>query len=213
MLYGHDDAMGTHPLQPSSVLCWALHPQDLCLACLALLNSMCIISVTCISIIFVCAVHFHQMHECGRINAGFVNDYHPTWAVAVVMCYKIDFTCVGECCWLFLLVSCLPVLHTGRVASGRVKVGDKIRVLQHESQQLVDQLKITRIEKRAGVGKVQLQTAAAGDIVSVAGAGDAAGIADTIAAPSVTEALDPGHIDPPTIRYHHTSHIHMPHSC
>jgi len=157
------------------------------------------------------------MHECARITAGFVNDYDLTWAVAVVMCYKINFTCMGGCCWLFLLVfllvSCLPVLHSGRVASGRVKVGDKIRVLQHESQQLVDQLKITRIEKRAGVGKVQLQTAAAGDIVSVAGAGDAAGIADTIAAPSVTEALDPGHIDPPTIRYNHTFHIHMPHSC
>eukprot|EP00775_Hariotina_reticulata_P011018 gene11018-11172_t len=90
-------------------------------------------------------------------------------------------------------------IATGRVASGKVKVGDKIRVLQHETQQLVDQLKISKIEKRAGVGKVQLQTAVAGDIVSIAGAGDAAGIADTIAAPTVTKALHPGHIDPPTI--------------
>jgi GTP-binding protein len=61
-------------------------------------------------------------------------------------------------------------------------------------------MKITRIEKRAGLGRVQLQSAVAGDIVSLAGAGDAAGIADTLAAPGVEVALDPGPIDPPTLR-------------
>ena len=90
--------------------------------------------------------------------------------------------------------------HVGRIQSGQVKVGDKVKVLQYESSQVIDQLKITKIEKKAGLGKVQLQSAVAGDVVSIAGPGDAAGIADTIAAPAVEQALDPGPIDPPTLR-------------
>lgn len=73
-------------------------------------------------------------------------------------------------------------------------------MLQYESGQLIEQLKVTKIEKKAGLGRVQLQSAVAGDVVSIAGPGDAAGIADTIAAPAVTQALDPGPIDPPTLR-------------
>lgn len=76
-----------------------------------------------------------------------------------------------------------------------------MKVLQYESGQVVDQLKITRIEKRAGLGKVQLQSAVAGDVVSIAGPDGAAGIADTIAAPAVLHGLDPGPIDPPTLRW------------
>lgn len=83
-----------------------------------------------------------------------------------------------------------------------MRVGDRIKVLQHEGAAVTDSsLKVTRIEKRAGLGKVQLQAAVAGDVVSLAGAGDAAGIADTIAAPAVEQGLDPGPIDPPTLRY------------
>lgn len=80
-------------------------------------------------------------------------------------------------------------------------MGDRIKVLQHRGTAVTDaSLKVTRIEKRAGLGKVQLQTAVAGDVISLAGAGDAAGIADTIAAPAVEHGLDPGPIDPPTLR-------------
>jgi GTP-binding protein len=111
-------------------------------------------------------------------------------------------------------------LATGRVQSGRVKVGDKVRVLQHPAggggggrggdddgtaaaaaaPVVIDELRVTKIEKRVGMTKVQLPEAVAGDIVQLAGPGDAAGIADTIAAPTVTEAIDPGPIDPPTLR-------------
>jgi GTP-binding protein len=98
----------------------------------------------------------------------------------------------------------LGVIHfactTGRIQSGKVAVGDKVKVLQYESGQVYDQLKITKIEKKAGLGKVQLQSAVAGDVVSIAGTGYTAGIADTIAAPAVAQALDPGPIDPPTLR-------------
>jgi predicted membrane GTPase involved in stress response len=82
-----------------------------------------------------------------------------------------------------------------------VAVGEKVKVLQYETGQVIEQLKITKIEKKAGLGKVQLQSAFAGDVVSIAGPGDAAGIADTIAAPAVAQALDPGPIDPPTLRW------------
>eukprot|EP00879_Flechtneria_rotunda_P027547 GHRR01029515.1.p1 GENE.GHRR01029515.1~~GHRR01029515.1.p1 ORF type:complete len:442 (+),score=127.91 GHRR01029515.1:889-2214(+) len=88
---------------------------------------------------------------------------------------------------------------TGRIQSGSLKLGDKVKVIQHQGGQVIEQLKITRIEKRAGLSKVQVQSAVAGDVVSIAGPGDAAGIADTIAAPAVQHALDPGPIDPPTL--------------
>jgi GTP-binding protein len=105
--------------------------------------------------------------------------------------------------------------HAGRIASGRVRVGDRIQVLQHPAAAAAaaadgkaagaaagggpKDLRVQRIEKRAGLGKVVLSEAVAGDIVSLAGAGDAAGIADTIAAPAVAAALNPGPIDPPTL--------------
>jgi predicted membrane GTPase involved in stress response len=80
-------------------------------------------------------------------------------------------------------------------------VGDRIRVIQHATGRLVDSdLRITRLEKRAGTTRLQLSEAVAGDVVTLAGAGDAAGIADTIAAPGVEQGLDPGPIDPPTLR-------------
>ncbi|GFR51333.1 hypothetical protein Agub_g13750, partial [Astrephomene gubernaculifera] len=74
-----------------------------------------------------------------------------------------------------------------------------VRVLSHESQGPVgEEVRVTRIAKRSGMSKIQLDEAVAGDIVSVAGAG-AAGIADTIASPEVTEPMDPGRVDPPTL--------------
>ncbi|PNW74376.1 hypothetical protein CHLRE_13g606000v5 [Chlamydomonas reinhardtii] len=91
-------------------------------------------------------------------------------------------------------------IATGRVAAGRVRLGDKVRVLSHETGGPVGEAeyKVTRIGKRAGMAKIQLDEAVAGDIVSIAGAGSAA-IADTIANPSVTTLLDPGRVDPPTL--------------
>ena len=59
--------------------------------------------------------------------------------------------------------------------------------------------KLTKIWKRAGTSKIDLDTAGAGDIVSVTGLSTAR-IADTIGTPSLTEALEPGHIEPPTLR-------------
>lgn len=60
-------------------------------------------------------------------------------------------------------------------------------------------MQVTRIMKRAGASGTAAQPAAnAGDIISLAGIASAA-IGDTICAPVVTEPLQPGQIDPPTL--------------
>ncbi len=59
--------------------------------------------------------------------------------------------------------------------------------------------KVTKIFKRSGVGKLELDSASAGDVISMTGAA-AAGIADTIGAVDLAAALSPGPIEPPTLR-------------
>ena len=63
-----------------------------------------------------------------------------------------------------------------------------------------DEGRLTRIMKRAGVGRVELDTLSAGDIASIAGM-PTAGIADTVAEVAAREGLDPGTIEPPTMRF------------
>jgi predicted membrane GTPase involved in stress response len=46
---------------------------------------------------------------------------------------------------------------------------------------------------------LQVDQAVAGDVVSLCGV--PASITDTIAAPEVIAALDPGHVEPPTLRW------------
>ncbi|EFN51124.1 hypothetical protein CHLNCDRAFT_141310 [Chlorella variabilis] len=93
--------------------------------------------------------------------------------------------------------SFLGKIVTGRVHSGTVALGDRVKVLWRDGGQ-DEGFKVTRIMKRSGTGTVELEGAVAGDIVSVAGVA-AAGIADTIGAPELQQALPPGQIDPPTL--------------
>lgn len=53
--------------------------------------------------------------------------------------------------------------------------------------------------KRSGLGRLELEAASAGDIVSITGAGTAR-IADTVGSPDLERALSPGVIEPPTLR-------------
>ena len=93
----------------------------------------------------------------------------------------------------------LGKIVTGRIATGAVAVGDRLRVLGHEEGAAPqDGFKVTRLMKRSGTGSVEISRAVAGDIVSIAGVA-AAGVADTVASPEVTVALPPGKIDPPTL--------------
>ena len=122
--------------------------------------------------------------------------------------------------------SYLGRIAAGRVASGSIRVGDKIRVFRRDKaadgdstlaskggggggggggitegsspDSAVAWSKVTRIFKRVGMIRTPVDEAIAGDIVAVAGSD--AGITDTLAGPGVAEALDPGHVDPPTLR-------------
>lgn len=118
-----------------------------------------------------------------------------------------------KCCPLLVLIrdSYLGRIAAGRVASGVLRVGDKIRVLRHRPSDDVSgsvsaavaddapETKVTRIFKRVGMERVAVDEAVAGDIVAVAGS--EAAITDTLAGPGTMAALDPGHIDPPTLRW------------
>ena len=88
-------------------------------------------------------------------------------------------------------------VSTGRIASGRVRVGDAVKVLKHTGEQQAG-FKVTRLFKRQGTRTLELEAAVAGDIVSIAGA-PAAGVADTICDPAVDAGLPPGQVDPPTL--------------
>ena len=104
-------------------------------------------------------------------------------------------------------------LVTGRVASGEVKVGDRVKALtaaaaaagadgaasgtpgalQRESG------RVTKLFTSRGGVRHPLERAAAGDIVSVAGLSGAT-VTDTVCDVAVTEPLPATPIDPPTLR-------------
>ena len=56
----------------------------------------------------------------------------------------------------------------GRILSGSLALGDKVQTVDQEGN-IVEQAKIMRIQKRFGMNDIELKTAYAGDIVSIAG--------------------------------------------
>ena len=86
---------------------------------------------------------------------------------------------------------------TGKILDGTVKMGETIKALNMEGQE-VDRFRITKIFSHKGLTREALEEAEAGNIVSVSGMGKAT-VADTICALSVTEALKAQPIDPPTL--------------
>ncbi|UYV39333.1 translational GTPase TypA [Rhodobacteraceae bacterium D3-12] len=88
-------------------------------------------------------------------------------------------------------------LLTGRVETGRLKVGATVQALSRIGQK-IEQFRVTRIQAFRGLGEQDIEEAIAGDIVSLAGMSKAT-VADTICALAVDTALDAQPIDPPTI--------------
>ncbi|MFY9209894.1 MAG: translational GTPase TypA [Aestuariivita sp.] len=86
---------------------------------------------------------------------------------------------------------------TGRVESGRVKVGQTVQALSRIGQK-IEQFRVTRVQAFRGLGQQDIDEGEAGDIVSLAGMSKAT-VADTICALAVDTALDAQPIDPPTI--------------
>ncbi len=88
-------------------------------------------------------------------------------------------------------------LLTGRVETGKLKVGATVQALSRIGQK-IEQFRVTRIQAFRGLSEQDIEEAQAGDIVSLAGMSKAT-VADTICALAVDTPLDAQPIDPPTI--------------
>ncbi|WP_299921617.1 translational GTPase TypA [uncultured Pelagimonas sp.] len=86
---------------------------------------------------------------------------------------------------------------TGRVESGRIKVGASVQAISRIGQK-IENFRVTKIQAFRGLQNQDIEEAAAGDIVTLAGMSKAT-VADTICALAVDEPLDAQPIDPPTI--------------
>ena len=86
---------------------------------------------------------------------------------------------------------------TGKVESGKVSVGDRIKVLNREGKALFPDSKVTKLFYLEGLKKVDVEHAYAGEIVSLAGCDG--GVTDTICAPECTQAISTIPISPPVI--------------
>ncbi|MGB8624314.1 MAG: translational GTPase TypA [Paracoccaceae bacterium] len=86
---------------------------------------------------------------------------------------------------------------TGRVETGKLKVGATVQALSRIGQK-IERFRVTKIQAFRGLAPQDIDEAVAGDIVSIAGMSKAT-VADTICALAVEEPLDAQPIDPPTI--------------
>lgn len=85
---------------------------------------------------------------------------------------------------------------TGKVYSGKIKVGSNVRVLRGDNS--VEQGRLTKLLTFNGVERIPVDEAEAGDIIAIAGLENAT-VADTIGAPELQQAVKAQPIDPPTI--------------
>ncbi|PKI42586.1 hypothetical protein CRG98_037031 [Punica granatum] len=89
---------------------------------------------------------------------------------------------------------------TGRVASGVIRVGDKVHGIRAADSgvQKIEEGKVTKLMKKKGTSMVLIDSAGAGDIVSMAGLATPS-IGHTVANVEVMTALPTVELDPPTI--------------
>ncbi|MEY4982731.1 MAG: hypothetical protein RIR62_997, partial [Pseudomonadota bacterium] len=86
---------------------------------------------------------------------------------------------------------------TGRVESGRLKVGEQLKALTRTGER-IEQFRVTKILAVRGLAQTPIDEAVAGDIVTIAGMTKAT-VADTLCALDIDTALPAQPIDPPTI--------------
>ena len=88
-------------------------------------------------------------------------------------------------------------LLTGRIVSGKIAPNMSIKALDMDGK-LVESGRISKVLAFRGLERVPLDSAEAGDIVSIAGL-TKANVADTLCDPQITEPLMAQPIDPPTL--------------
>uniref|UniRef100_A0A0A0K3E9 Tr-type G domain-containing protein n=1 Tax=Cucumis sativus TaxID=3659 RepID=A0A0A0K3E9_CUCSA len=89
---------------------------------------------------------------------------------------------------------------TGRIASGVVRTGDRVHGLRVKDSgvEKIEEGKVVKLMKKKGTTVVQIDSAGAGDIVSMAGLANPS-IGHTVANVEVLAALPTFELDPPTI--------------
>ena len=86
---------------------------------------------------------------------------------------------------------------TGRILQGIAKMNMPVRALARDGR-VIETGRLSKILAFRGLERVAVETAVAGDIIAIAGLTQTT-VADTIAAPEVTEAIYATPIDPPTL--------------
>jgi len=88
---------------------------------------------------------------------------------------------------------------TGRVESGKIQIGDKVKVLNREGEplQVGDGVRVTKLFYLEGLQRVDVEIAYAGEIVSLAGTTGA--VTDTVCDHEVSVAVKTIPISPPVI--------------
>ncbi len=86
---------------------------------------------------------------------------------------------------------------TGRIHSGRAKVNMTVRALSRDGT-VLETGRLSKLLAFRGLKRVPVDEAEAGDIIAIAGLANAT-VADTLAAPEVTEPLPSREVSPPTM--------------
>ncbi len=86
---------------------------------------------------------------------------------------------------------------TGRIESGRIKVGDPVKALARDGRE-IEKGRLTKLLAYRGLKRVPVESAEAGDIVAIAGLVEPT-VADTIGSPDITAPIFATAIDPPTL--------------
>ena len=86
---------------------------------------------------------------------------------------------------------------TGRIDAGTVRPGDTIKALSRDGAE-VERFRVTKLLAHQGLDREAVDEAEAGDIVAIAGVGQAS-VADTLCDPAVEDPLPALPVDPPTL--------------
>ena len=86
---------------------------------------------------------------------------------------------------------------TGRIQSGSLTANTTLQALNRDSEK-IEQARVTKVQVFRGSARTEVETAAAGNIVSIAGF-PAATVADTLCGLDVTEPIPAEPVDPPTL--------------
>ena len=86
---------------------------------------------------------------------------------------------------------------TGKVESGMISIGDKIKVISLDGKTISNESKVTKLFYLQGLQRVDVDTAYAGEIISLAGC--EGGVSETICALEINEPLQSIPLSPPVI--------------